>query len=254
VIAALSSEWLKIRATRTIFWLLVALAAIITLFSVAAVLTNSKPDLTGAENQLNFIGIGVLAVLIALIMGLIISTGEFRHGTITPTLLSTPSRSLVVVSKAIAALFLGVVLIALAEALVIAEMAAFLPVRGIDFALNGGDVLHFLTRILAAAALWAAIGSSLGLAFRNQIGTFVGCFAWLFFAEPILSAILASHTIDSKAGRFFPLSATGSILNSGKDNASNDMLGHFAGAAVLCAWMALATLLALVLLKRRDVS
>ena len=33
-------------------------------------------------------------MLIALIVGLIVSTGEFRHGTITPTLLSTPSRTL----------------------------------------------------------------------------------------------------------------------------------------------------------------
>ena len=44
VIASLSSEWLKIRTTRTIFWLLVALAALITLFAVANVLAGDKQN------------------------------------------------------------------------------------------------------------------------------------------------------------------------------------------------------------------
>ena len=254
MIAALSSEWLKIRTTRTIFWLLFALAAIVTLFTVAGILTNNKESLTGASNQLDLIGIGVLSVLIALIMGLIVSTGEFRHGTITPTLLSTPSRPLVVISKAIAAVLLGVTLVAFAEVLVIAEMAALLPLRGIDFTLQGGDVARLLIRILAASAIWAGIGSALGLAFRNQIGTFVGCFAWLFFAEPLVQGILGSHWINSDAGRFLPLSSTGSIFNSANDNSANDMLSPWAGAATLSGWMLLATIVALVLLSRRDVS
>jgi ABC-2 type transport system permease protein len=254
VIAALSSEWLKIRTTRTIFWLLFALAAIVTLFTVAGILTNNKESLTGASNQLDLIGIGVLSVLIALIMGLIVSTGEFRHGTITPTLLSTPSRPLVVISKAIAAVLLGVTLVAFAEVLVIAEMAALLPLRGIDLTLQGGDVARLLVRILAASAIWAGIGSALGLAFRNQIGTFVGCFAWLFFAEPLVQGILGSHWIDSQAGRFLLLSSTGSILNDNATNAREDMLSHWAGATVLSGWMLLATIVAVLLLQRRDVS
>ena len=253
MIASLRSEWLKLRTTRTIFWLLVALFAIITLFTVAGVLTNNKADLTGAENQIGVLGIGILAPLIALIMGLIISTGEYRHGTITPTLLSTPSRILVVVRKGIAGVFLGVVLVAFAEGLVIAEIAAMLPIRGIDLTLDGGDVVRVLVRILAASALWGAIGSGLGLALRNQIGTFVGCFAWLFFAEPILNGILNSHAIHSNAGRFFPFMSTIAIFNDSEE-ANSNMLSHTAGVAVLSGWMLLATIVALVQLERRDVS
>jgi ABC-type transport system involved in multi-copper enzyme maturation permease subunit len=220
---------------------------------VAGVLTNDKASLTGSENQLGVMGIGILAPLIALIMGLIVSTGEFRHGTITPTLLSTPSRPLVVVSKGIAAMMLGVGLVALAEGLLIGEMTALLPLRGIGFALQGDDVARVLVRILAAAAIWGAIGSALGLALRNQIGTFVGCFAWLFFAEPILQGILGSKAVHSSAGRFLPLSSTIAIFNDSKDN-NSEMLGHWAGVTVLSGWMLLATIVALVLLRRRDVS
>jgi ABC-2 type transport system permease protein len=254
VIAALSSEWLKIRTTRTIFWLLFALAGLITLIVVSSILAGDKESLTRSSSQLDLLGIGVLSVLIALILGLIVSTGEYRHGTITPTLLSTPSRPLVVISKAIAAVLLGVTLVAFAEVLVIAEMAALLPLRGIDFVLDGGDAARLVLRILAASAIWAAVGSGLGLAFKNQIGTFVGCFAWLFVAEGLVQAILSSHWIDSHAGRFLPLSSTGSILNDNATNAKDDMLSQWGGVTALSCWMLLATFVALVLLSRRDVS
>jgi ABC-2 type transport system permease protein len=254
VIAALSSEWLKIRTTRTIFWLLFALAGLVTLIVVSSILAGDKASLVKPSNQLDLLGIGILAVMIALIMGLIVSTGEFRHGTITPTLLSTPSRPLVVISKAVAAVLLGVTLVAFAELLVIAEMAALLPLRGIDLVLDGGDAARLLVRILAASAIWAGIGSGLGLAFKNQIGTFVGCFAWLFIAEGLVNAILNSHWINSHAGRFLPLSSTGSMLNDNATNVREHMLSQWGGVTALSGWMLLATILALVLLSRRDVS
>jgi len=254
VIAALSSEWLKIRTTRTIFWLLFALAGLVSLLVVSNILAGDKSSLAATGNQRDLFGIGILATLIALIMGLIVSTGEFRHGTITPTLLATPSRSLVVISKAIAALVLGVTLVAFAEGLVFVEAVALLPLRGIDIVLSGRDVLGLVVRILAASAIWAVIASALGLAFRNQIGTFVGCFAWLFFAEPLVQGILGSHRIDSHAGRFLPLSSTFSIFNDNASNTRDHMLSQIGGMVSLSGWALLATVVALVLLSRRDVS
>ncbi|MGD0272167.1 MAG: hypothetical protein ABSB96_00310 [Gaiellaceae bacterium] len=253
MIASLSSEWLKIRTTRTIFWLLVALTALVTLFAVASVAGEHKENISSPHNQLDLLGIGFLALLIALIMGLIVSTGEFRHGTITPTLLATPSRASVAISKAIAGMLFGVALVALAEGFVAFELAIALPIKGVDFVIQAGPAAGFLGRVLFAAALWGAIGSGIGLAIRNQIGAVVGCFAWLFFVERLITAILRVHAINSHAGRFLPLQATGAVLNTGTRN-SGDLLSHAAGMAVLCGWMALATVLALVLLGRRDVS
>jgi ABC-2 type transport system permease protein len=252
VITSLVSEWMKIRTTRTIFWLLVALVAIVTLFVVSGVITNDRSSLTGADNQIGALGIGILAPLIALIMGLVVSTGEFRHGTVTPTLLSTPSRIKVVASKSLASMLFGIALVAIAEALVVAELAALLPMRGVALVLDGGDVLHLLIRILTAAAIWGAIGSALGLALRNQIGTVVGCFTWLFFVEPILTSILHSHAFDSNAGRFLPLESTIAVFNT--SGGGQHLLGHWAGLGVLCGWLALVTVAALALFGRRDVS
>jgi ABC-2 type transport system permease protein len=254
VIAALSSEWLKIRTTRTIFWLLAALTALITLITVSSVLSAEKSELVGADDQLGLLGIGVLAPIIALVMGIVVSTGEFRHGTITPTLLATPSRVRVVLSKGVAAVVLGVSLVAYVEALIVAEMAAFLPIRGIDLALESGDVVRFLARVFVVAGVWGALGSGLGLAFRNQIGTVVGCLAWIFPIEPIIHTILQSHVINSYAGRFLPLASTFSVLNNNSDNSEGHMLGHAGGIAMLCIWVSVATILALLLLKRRDVN
>jgi ABC-2 type transport system permease protein len=252
VIAALSSEWLKIRTTRTFFWLLVALFALITLIVVAGVVSSQKEDISSARNQLDMLGIGSLALFIALIMGLIISTGEFRHGTITPTLLATPSRASVVSAKALAGSFFAVVLVGLAEALVAIELAIVLPAKGVDFAIQGGPAARFIGWTLIAAALWGALGSGLGLVIRNQIGAVVICFAWLIIIENLIIVILRTHAIDSHAGRFLPDQATGAILDTGAGGP--DTLSHLGGATTLCAWVALATISALVLLRRRDVS
>jgi len=65
VIAALSSEWLKIRTTRTFFWLLTALFALITLIVVAGIATRHKQDISSARDQLDILGIGSLALFIA---------------------------------------------------------------------------------------------------------------------------------------------------------------------------------------------
>lgn len=251
MIASLSSEWLKIRTTRTIFWLLLTLASVITLIAVAAILSTEPADLSGSRNQTDIIGIGVLAIVIALMVGLIVSTGEFRHGTITPTLLATPSRSTLVISKAIAAMVLGGCFVIMAVGLAIAELTALLPIRGVDLALELDDVGRTLAHIVPAAMIWAAIGSGLGLAFRNQIGTFVGCFGGLFFVDPIVQSVLASNLIDSKAGRFTPLSATGAILSDGGDE---NLFGPWTGAIVMSGWLLLVTIAALVLLSRRDIS
>jgi ABC-type transport system involved in multi-copper enzyme maturation permease subunit len=253
VIAALSSEWLKIRTTRTLFWLLVALSALITLIVIAAVIGSKAKNISSAKDQLDLLGIGSLALLIALIMGLIVSTGEFRHGTITPTLLATPSRTSVVIAKALAGMFFAVALVGLAEGLVALELAIALPAKGVDFAIQGGPAAAFLGRTLIAAALWGALGSGIGIVIRNQIGAVVASFAWLFIAEGLIIAILHSHAINSNAGRFLPFQATGAILNTDTSN-SADMLSHAGGIATLSGWMALITIAALVLLNRRDVS
>jgi len=253
MIASLSSEWLKIRTTRTLFWLLVALSAVITLIVVAGVIGSHKQNISSPRDQLNLLGIGSLALLIALIMGLIVSTGEFRHGTITPTLLATPSRTSVVISKAIAGMLFAVALVGLAEGLVALELAIALPAKGVSFAIQSGPAAAFLARVLIAAALWGAIGSGLGIVIRNQIGAVVASFTWLFMAEGLINAILRSHTINSHAGRFLPLQTTGAILTTDAHN-SADTLSHASGVAVLSGWMALATIAAIVLLSRRDVS
>ena len=252
MIAALSSEWLKLRTTRTLFWLLIALSALMTLIVVAGVIGSQKHSISSAKDQLDLLGIGSLGIFIALIMGLIVSTGEFRHGTITPTLLATPSRTSIVIAKALAGGFFAVALVGLAEALVALELAIAFPAKGVDFAIQGGPAAGFIGRILIAAALWGALGSSIGIVLRNQIGAVVASFAWLFVAEGLINAILRSHAINSNAGRFLPFQATGAILTT--DPHGPDTLSHIGGAVTLGGWMALFTIAAVVLLSRRDVS
>jgi ABC-2 type transport system permease protein len=251
VIRILSSEWLKIRSTRTVFWLLTVLAGLAMLIVIAGVLASKRTDLLKADNQLGFIRIGVLAPVIALIMGLIVSTGEFRHGTITPTLLATPRRGLVVLGKAVAAMLLGIALVAVVELISLGLTPLLIHLRGIDVQLRAGSVAHVIAHLLVVAAIWGALGSAVGLAFRNQIGTVVGCLAWLFVLENLITVLLHSSAIGWNVGAYLPFRATAAFAFGGGDK---PMLSHWAGLAMLCAWLAAATAGAFALLQRRDVS
>jgi ABC-type transport system involved in multi-copper enzyme maturation permease subunit len=253
VIAALSSEWLKLRTTRTLFWLLVALAALISLIVFAGIGTTDAKDISAPRDQLGLLGLGAVAIFIALLIGLIVSTGEFRHGTITSTLLATPSRPRVVLAKGVAGMLFAVALVVLAEGLVIAELALLLPAKGVDIVIETGPTLKFLGWTFLAAALWGAIGSGIGIIIKNQIGAVVSCFTWLFVIEGLINALLRSHLIDSHAGRFLPFQATVAILHTGTHN-PGDLLSHAGGAVTLSVWMLLAIAGALLLLGRRDVS
>ncbi|MGZ4386027.1 MAG: ABC transporter permease [Gaiellaceae bacterium] len=251
MIRILSSEWLKIRSTRTVFWLLAVLVGLAMLIVIAGVLASKKTDLAGSDNQLGFIRIGVLAPVIALIMGLIVSTGEFRHSTITPTLLATPRRGLVVLGKAVAAMLLGIALVAVVELISLGLTPLLISARGIDVQLRTGEVMRVIAHLLVVAAIWGALGSAVGLAFRNQIGTVVGCLAWLLVIENIIVALLHSSAVNSDLGAYLPFRATAAFAFGGSDK---PMLSHWAGLAMLCAWLVVASGGAFAILSRRDVS
>jgi len=80
---------------------------------------STSSDLTTAHDQQGLLNIGILVPLFGLLVGLLISTGEFRHQTITPTLLATPQRLRVVGAKLLAAAAVGAVAALLIQALII---------------------------------------------------------------------------------------------------------------------------------------
>jgi ABC-type transport system involved in multi-copper enzyme maturation permease subunit len=245
VIRLVNAELMKLRTTRATFWLLAALAFGIFLSVLLIGLLVKPSALDSVDNQQGLLGPGIVVPLFALVIGIIISTGEFRHGTITPTLLATPQRALVVGAKVVAGAIFGAILLVAGEALALAVAAFALAVRGIPVHLFDGRIWSILGGLLAACALGGALGAAIGTAFRNQSATLIVAILWLLVGENLLRG-------------FFPSQASylpGSVLIAVLARDGGEALLHlWAGVAVALGYVALFTAAAWVLLSRRDVS
>jgi hypothetical protein len=229
---------------RTVVGLLLAEIAIVAIGTASTIdsANNSQPP-PGFEIDLDLerdlIGVVASSLLFALILGVLVITWEYRHGTITQTFLVTPVRERVVAAKLLVGGLVGAALVvpALLLMLVIAEI--WVGDR-LDF---GGHELGLIGRVFLAAAIVAALGVEIGACTARQLGAIIAAFAWLAFAEPALSIW---HTIDP----YLPLRAIDGILgSSGGDSVS---LGH--GLLTIAGWLVALGALATWLTHRRDIT
>lgn len=110
--AQLRAELRKQRSTRTNLGLLSALLGLVLLVVLLHGLGLPANDLGSRSFQLTeMFGRGeMFGALFASLLGAMSITGEFRHGTIRPTLLTTPRRGRVVAAKVWASMLTGAAL------------------------------------------------------------------------------------------------------------------------------------------------
>jgi hypothetical protein len=243
----LGAELLKIKtAPRTLVGLLLAELAIVAIGTASTIdsALNSgappgfeAPPLRNLESDL--IGVVSSSLLFALILGVLVITWEYRHGTITQTFLITPVRERVLAVKALAAALVGAALVlpALVLMLVIAEIwvGDRLDFSGHDWQLVG--------RVFLAAAIVAALGVEIGACTARQLGAIIVAFAWVAFAEPALS-------IWDTLGPYLPLHAIDAILGSHSDNS----ISFGRGLLTIAAYLVALGVLAGWLTRRRDIT
>jgi ABC-2 type transport system permease protein len=241
--ALVSAELLKLRTTRTAFGFLAAIV-LLTLAVNAANFATS--DFLGEDDIKSALsGAGVAAALL-LILGIVGTTGEYRHGTITSALLATPERRRVVVAKLLAYLIAGAALGAAAVAVTLGIGIPWLSARDVPVELLGaGDYLDLVVRGIALAALTSALGVGIGAIVRNQVVAVVGTLVYLFVLEPVVSLVsseVAGYTIG------------GSIGGLGSGDAGEDMLDPLPAGLVVTGWVLLLGWLGALLEEQRDVT
>jgi len=242
---ALRSELRKLRTLRITLGLL-GIALGYVLLNVIAVLAlqgaeGSPADVSTREGLDLVLGLGSSAYLFSFVIGVLAATGEYRHGTMTATLLAEPNRALVIVAKVVAATVAGV---AYGIAAVSLTMAVALPWLGfLDHApLTVGGVAMAVGGTVAAVALFAALGAALGALLRSQVFALVGGLAWLLIGESLLLAFLP------EVGRWLPSGALGALTAT-----SEDVLPVWGGGLLLAAYAAALAVAAAVATDRRDV-
>ena len=244
---AIRSELLKLRTTRTFLGIVIATLGLIALIvgASAAATPYEAQDVPGVD----LLDAAGLAQPFALVLGVLAISTEFRHGTITPTLLATPDRLRLMLAKLAAHGGAGLILGAVAYGLAALLLASILPLRDISPELPVSDALKMTAGGIAGVALLAMLGVGIGAVIRNQVGAVIGALAWLFMIEPLLTAIpkVGSWVEDYGVG-----AAMGAVGNSTVD--SGDKLGQVTGGLALLIYAALFAIVGLVLLRRRDVS
>ena len=183
-------ELLKLRTVRLTYGLLAA-AAGLTVLDAALIAGQSGSGklaplytATGLRGSISTIG---FALLMSWVLGVTVSSGEFRHRTATLTYLAEPRRTRVLAAKAVAAGAVGAVFGAIGVALTTGVSLAFVAGHGYPVALAGTTIARYAIGAVIGSALIAALGVALGSLIRAQLGAVVAILLWGFFAESTLS-------------------------------------------------------------------
>jgi len=210
-VTSLAAEFLKLRTTRVPCVLLLVVVLLSGTFAAALVGSNSLGD----DRALELAQAGAFVGLLATVLGVLLVTNEYRHGTITTTFLAEPRRIRVLASKVGASLLAGAV-VALATALVIAAVALpWLAARDEALALDL-QAAEAVGRLVLAFALATALGAAVGAIVQSQVGTIVIVFVWFLVVENligVLSALLFGELGEpDPVSRYLPGSAIGGIV------------------------------------------
>lgn len=243
MIRVVSAELLKLRTARTYWGLVLAALSLLLLFLILSLALEDRfSDEEEVRQVLSTAGVGGLIVLV---MGVVHSAGEYRHGTIASMLLTTPNRLRAMGGQALACAVAGVA-VGLLMCVVTAVIALpWLAVKdapalsaGATLGLFGGNVLY--------AALAAAFGSGLGATLRNQVLAVVLLLVLIFVIDPTLAAIVDDYAPYS-------LSGLSSSLSGSSPDPSDELLPVWEAALIWGGYAAVLVGAATALTSRRDV-
>jgi ABC-2 type transport system permease protein len=242
-----AAELLKLRTIRAPWGFALAVLGLAGLLAAGHIGSPPEGGRLAPDYQLDLVLVAALpAVVLALLLGMLLFTNEFRHGTISRTLLVTPRRPVVVAMKVLVGAAAGLGLGLLAFVATSVAIAIGLPI--VDVSIEPAEVANGLWRILVAAALIGALGAAIGGVVHSQVGALVGTLVWLFVAEPITWALLGLVDLDGVTS-YLPGATVLSILDTGGEGLS---FAETVGMAVV--WTVVAAALAIWRTRRRDIT
>ena len=210
---------------------------------------RSEGERTGLDFQLALVDLIGITSLLAIILGITIITSEFRHGTITPTLLTTPARERVLAGKAVAGVLVALLFAVLALLVVVAVAAIWTAVDGGELELMDGDVAERAGKTLLGVVLWLLLGLAIGSVVHSQIAALVGTLLWIFLVETLLVGLFSLLDIEGVA-EYLPFHA----LDGADGTGGSNLLSYGPALAVTCGWIVLLGGLGLARTLRRDIT
>lgn len=239
-----AAEWLKLRTTRLLHGMIPAAVAISFAAVAGSVLATDRAGIAlestaGIRRVLPITGTGALLVLIA---GILISAGEYRHGTAADTFLTTPRRHHVVAAKLVVGAGLGLATGAVTSLACVGVASLLYNVKGATFPFDDAEVWLTLAGTLVYTTLFAVLGVALGTLVRNQVLAVAGALAWIALVEHILV------NLAPDIGRWLPAAAGQAIVRTPLDG----LLSPLGGVALLVAYAAATALAGIRFAATRD--
>ena len=247
--AVVRSELLKIRTTRGWWAYLVVLVALVGIGAAAEVGSRSLDERSGLDFQYALVDLIGISSLLAIILGITIVTTEFRHGTITPTLLATPGRERVLAGKAIAGVLIAILFAAMAIIVVLVVASIYTSVAGGQLELADGEVVKRAATNVLGVVLWLLMGLAIGSVVHSQVAALVGTLVWLFLVETLLVGLFSLLDIDA-VQEYLPFHALDGADGTGGDN----LLSYGPALAVTLGWIAVLGAAGAVRTSRRDIT
>jgi ABC-2 type transport system permease protein len=246
VTTLVGAEFLKLRTTRGWIGYLLALVALTAIGTVAQVGSAAELDVLTPEFQRDLVSSSV-ASLIAFLLGITAVTVEWRHGTITRTLLALPRRGRFVLAKEITAFLAGSALAVLGVAVVIAVAVPMIAADDASLVVDG-ELGVRIGRVVLAAALWGAFGAGVGALLKSQTFALVAAILWILLAESLLALLFGLVDLEGAAD-FLPGQALGAL-----DGSVEDALSPAAAGVVGLAYVAGFGLLGWARVERSDIT
>jgi ABC-2 type transport system permease protein len=209
----------------------------------AAAISNDAAARGLEDPESDIVDVAGIGTFLALIVGILVVTWDYRHGTIVQTFLAEPRRERVMGAKLAVGIACGLLLVTLAllPAVVVAEIWL-----GDDFDAGGLDWMH-VARLLGAAALWAVIGLGLGATLQTQVGALMAALIWFLIVENIFAGL---GDWAWNVGSYLP----GHVLDQFAVGSESDELGHRKAGLLGAGYAVLFAAAGLVAVLRRDVA
>lgn len=266
----LRSEFRKFTSTR-MWWILIIVmvgymafnaAIIAATFSLSDMVTGATVD--GSELTMDPSSVPSTVYTLASTMGYIFPaligvmsfTGEFRHKTITPTLIATPQRGKVMLAKLLSGVPLGLIYGTLGTFACVGAGALVLSLGDVSSQLGTGYAWEIIGRSVLSLTLWLVFGVALGSVITNQAVAIVVLIAFTQLVEPILRAALPMWDATEQVAKFLPGAVGDSIAGGSFYNSFTGAspLGLSAGLALMIVYIAALALLGRATTLRRDIA
>ena len=254
LMAAIASEWTKLRSVRsTVYSLFATIAITIGLGALVSWAFVSRFDRLGAAERANFDATthslrGVFLAQLAIgVLGVLIISAEYTTGLIRPTFTAVPQRRTVLAAKAIVFGAVALVVSAISCFVAFAIGQTILSSKHLNVSLGDPGVFRAVCGATAYLVFIGLLALALGAILRRTAGAISTLFG-LVLVLPLLAQALPSPW-NTDVSKVLPGQAGIALFTVRPDS---DLLSPGVGALVCLIWLVASYVLATILISRRD--